>query len=245
VPSRSKLAFAGTLLLASLVVMGKGQPSPAQKFELLGAEVRKPLEDRSLFVHPAEVVALRKDLNLQVGVLDLRDEHDFNLFHLGGARRVDPAALVRAAPLQELLARPASSVTFLVGNGEERAVVAWKELKAAGVGNLYVVEGGIDRWLELYGPPACVAEKVAAGREESVWRFAFATGATLPSAWPELQSSRGLHVPSEAPSPVASGLGADHPGGHAGGHEAAAWPTYPFTKKVKLQSKAAVKGGCG
>ena len=34
------------------------------------------------------MVALRKDVGVQVVVLDLRDERDFNLFHVGGSRRV-------------------------------------------------------------------------------------------------------------------------------------------------------------
>jgi rhodanese-related sulfurtransferase len=236
-PSRPLLLVGSGLLLASLVVVARGQPTPAQKFDLLGAEARRPVEGRGLFVHPAEVVALKQDLNLQVNLLDLRDEHDFNLFHVGGSRRVEAAALSRGAPLAELLARPPSTVTFLIGHGEAAALGAWKELRALGVGNLYVVEGGIERWLELYAPPACVAEPVAAADGSApTWRFAFATGANLPAAWPELSSSRTFRVPCE--SPVSA------PDGH-GEHGGIRWPSYAFDKKVKLQSKAAVKGGCG
>ncbi len=46
---------------------------------------------------PAEVVALRKDIGVKVAILDLRDERDFNLFHVGGSRRVT---------LEELETRP-------------------------------------------------------------------------------------------------------------------------------------------
>jgi rhodanese-related sulfurtransferase len=237
-PGRGKAAAAGALLLASLVVMARGQPTPAQKFDLLGVEARRPVEERGLFVHPAEVVALKGDLNLQVNILDLRDEHDFNLFHLGGARRVDAASLLRAGQLKDLLALPASAVTFLVGAREEKALATWKELKAMGVGNLYVIDGGIERWLDLYPVPACVAEPAAVEVEGAPgWRFAYATGDSLPSAWPELLASRAFRSPCQVALSSA--------GGHEGGHEHPAWPAYPFTKKVKLKSRAAVKGGCG
>jgi rhodanese-related sulfurtransferase len=241
-PGRGKVAAASALVLASVVVMAKGQPTPAQKFELLGAEVRRPLEARGIFVHPAEVVALKKDLNLQVDVLDLRDEHDFNLFHLGGARRVDPAGLLGAGQLKDLLALPAAAVTFLVANGEEKALETWKALKAQGVGNLYVVEGGMNRWLSLYAVPACVAVPApAVGPDGSAWRFAYATGASLPAAWPERPASRELRSPCQDSVSVAAGREA----GHQGGLPEASWPAYPYDKKVKLRSKAAVKGGCG
>jgi rhodanese-related sulfurtransferase len=237
-PSQALTIAGSALVLASVVVMARGQSTPAQKFELMGTEVRRPVEERGLFVHPAEVVALKNDLNVAVQIIDLRDEHDFNLFHLGGARRVDAQSLLRAGQLKDLLALPGSAVTFLVAGREEEALAAWKELKAMGVGNLYVIEGGIDRWLELYPVPACVAERTApAGAEASAWRFAYATGDSLPSAWPELSASRGFHSPCREPVSLAEE--------QEGGREGVTWPAHQFTRKVKLKSKAAVKGGCG
>ena len=140
-------------------------------------------------------------------------------------------------------------MTFLAGNGETAALAAWKGLKAQGAPNLYVIEGGMNGWLEKYAVPACVAEPAAPASgavvgtsattspdaaEAPRFRFAYATGASLPAAWPELPHSRAFRSPCEA---VVSG--------GAGGHEGTTWPAYAFAKKVKLQSKAAVKGGCG
>ena len=246
-PRGGKALAAGGLALASVVVALIGQPTPARKFELLGEAVKKPVEDRAIFVHPAEVVALRQDINVQVVTLDLRDEHDFNLFHVGGARRVEPRALLTPAVLRPILEAPSSTVTFLVGNGEGSALAAWKSLKALGAANLYVVEGGMNGWLEKFAAPACVASPdpraadQASGAEKLAWRFGYATGDALPASWPELPSSRGFKVPCAEPVSVEH---AEH-GAHAGGHEGITWPTYQFAKKVKLQSKVAVKGGCG
>jgi rhodanese-related sulfurtransferase len=185
------------------------------------------------------VVALRKDVTVRTDVLDLRDEHDFNLFHVGGARRVDPAALaVLSDETKRLVDRPANAVTFLVGNGEAAALAAWKSLKALGAPNVYVVEGGTNRWLERYAVPGCVAQRVdaPADRPEALaWRFAYATGDREPAAWPERAASRAFVTPCEE---------AVSRGGE-GGHGGIAWPAYAVTKKVKLQTKAAVKGGCG
>ncbi len=233
-----KVVGAAALVLASMVVLVRGQPTPAQKFELLGAAVQKPVAERAVFVHPAEVVQLRQDINVHAAVLDLRDEHDFNLFHVGGARRVDPAALTRPEVLKPLLAEPSSTVTFLMANGEGPALEAWKALKASGVTNVYVVEGGVNRWLQLYPVDACVAAPAApsaADGDRLAYQFAFATGSSLPSAWPELAVSRSFREPC---APAVS----EEP--HHGGH-GITWPRYEFAKKVKLQAKVAVKGGCG
>jgi rhodanese-related sulfurtransferase len=226
-----RLAGAGALVLAALVVAGMGQPTPEQRWQR-SAKLQDLVRDRAVFADPAEVVALRKDLNLEVQIIDLRSEHDFNLFHVGGARRLDPEALETPEALKALRERPASSVAFLTSNDEERALGVWKRLQALGVPNLYVVEGGMNRWLERYPVPACVARPAPAGAEEPRWSFAYATGASLPAARPELATSHGFRTPCETP--------AAHEGEHG-----ERWPAYAFTKRVKLQSKAAVKGGCG
>jgi len=177
-----------------------------------------------------------------VQVLDLRDEHDFNLFHLGDARRVDPAAVESGGELRALLEAPATTVTFLVGNGEAQAERTWRRVRGQGAPNVYVLEGGMNGWLDRYPPPACAAERAPAAApglpegDARAWRFGYATGATLPSAWPELPSSREFRFPCDPH--LASGDG--HPG-----HEGWTWPEHPFTKRVKLQTKSVVKGGCG
>jgi hypothetical protein len=236
VPGRGFLGFAGTLVAAGLVLVVHGQPSPEAKFAKMPAELRRSLEDRSIFVDPAEVVTLRKDVNVKVVMFDLRPERDFNLFHVGGSRHASLAELESPDRLKLLLDASPTTVTFLVGESEAAEANAWKRLTALGVPNLYVVEGGIGGWLERYPVDACVAERVGSSEGRGGgWRFAYATGSSLPSAWPELESSRTFRSPCATPEE----------GGHSGGHHAARWPAYTFTKRVKLKTKAAVKGGCG
>jgi len=233
-----RLAGAGVLALAALLVAARGQPSPDDRFARSPA-LQQLVAERAILVHPAEVVTLKKDLNLKVDVLDLRPEAAFNLFHVGGARRVDPAALETRAVLRPLQEAGPTTVTFLVGATEDEALAAWRTLRTLGATNLYVVDGGIDRWLDLYPVPACVATRAAAPPAgEPAWRFAYATGESLPSAWPEVPTSHRFRFPCE---PVAD---ASHePAAHGGhGYE---WPAHAFTKRVKLQTKSVVKGGCG
>jgi len=239
-----KRVGAVALAAGAIFVAVWGDASPDLKWAKAKPALHQQVADRALFASPAEVVALRKDLSVKVEVLDLRDEHDFNLFHLGGARRVDAAALVQGPELRRLLDRPATTVTFLVGNGEAAALAAWKRLEGLGATNLYVVEGGINNWLTLYAAPECVATKVAPTDEDALaWRFSYAVGARVPSASPELPTSHRFRVPC-APALASGGPEAGEHGAH-GGHGGIVWPDHPYTKRVKLQTKAVVKGGCG
>jgi hypothetical protein len=237
VPGPGTLAFAGTLVAATLVLVVHGQPSPEAKFARMGPELQRSVAERGIFVDPAEVVALRKDIGVQVAILDLRDERDFNLFHVGGSRRASLQELEAPERLKILIDHPPTTVTFLVGSGEDASLTAWKRLTAQGVPNLYVIDGGMNRWLERYPVDACVAERVASpdGGDQQAWRFLYATGSSQPAAWPELTTSRSFRSPCvDAGAEIQGDV-----------HHARAWPAHAYTKRVKLKSKAAVKGGCG
>jgi hypothetical protein len=237
VSRRPRAAWLGAAVLAgaALLLAARGDPGPERRWRWLPAAVRQQVSDRAVFASPAEVVALRKDTALRVEVLDLRSEHDFNLFHVGGARRVEPSALGGPAELRRLLDQPPSTITFLTDDGEARALETWKDLRSRGVANLYVLEGGVNRWLELYPVPDCVATRDPAAPEDALgYRFAFATGETLPSAWPEVPISHRFRSPCTA-SLASTGEGAGE----------FLWPAHPYTRRVKPQVKAVVKGGCG
>ena len=180
------------------------------------------------------MVALRKDTGLKIEVLDLRDERDFNLFHVGGARRVDPAEVDSLSELRRLLDEPPSTITFLADSGEVRSLDAFKRLRAQGVQNVYVLEGGVNHWLDLYPTPACVASRVAgAAPDTPAYSFAYATGDSLPSAWPELPRSRSFRFPCER------ALFSKEDEGEF------LWPAQGYAKKVKPKVRLVVKGGCG
>jgi rhodanese-related sulfurtransferase len=229
---RVVLAGAGALVAAAVVLAVRGDPTSEQRWRWLPAAVHQQVADRAMLASPAELVALRKDNALRVDVLDLRDERDFNLFHVGGARQLDADRLDVEA--RRMLDEPPSTITFLAGNGEEAPLEAWKALKARGVANVYVLEGGMNRWLELYPVPACVATLDPNATPGALgYRFAYATGDRLPSAWPEREHSRGFRFPCGEPA-LSAGDGAEF-----------IWPAHPFTKRVKPQVRSVVKGGCG
>jgi rhodanese-related sulfurtransferase len=241
--SKGYIVAASVLLVACVALIAKGQPTPEERWSKMAAVGNTLIRDRAIFVHPAEVVDLKKDTSLAIRIFDIRDEQDYNLFHIGDSERISPSEIERPAFLKRLLDYTDNTISFIVSNGERDALKSWKALKAQGAVNLYVIEGGINEWLDRYPLPQCVAKKShsgdkAKGGEPLQFAFNYAVGSRARAAYPQLEFGKW-------PSPcLHSEVQSNAEPETAEGHESKA-TEYHYTKKVVLQRKRAIKGGCG
>jgi rhodanese-related sulfurtransferase len=239
--SRIKISAVASLLAACGLLLVLGQPSPQAKWAQVQGQFSKNLEDRSVYVHPGEVVELKKNPALAVRIIDVRPEADFNLFHIAGAWRLDPSDLSKPAALTRAVTAPENTVFFLVSNGEQTATQAWQALKGNGALNLYIIEGGINKWLEVYPPESCLLAKSAgksSGDPEALqYEFRYAVGTQSRAAHPDsVRTQPWVKCPEDGKTGAPAALAAS---------PAAKWFGTPvYTKKVKMQHKAAIKGGC-
>jgi rhodanese-related sulfurtransferase len=239
--SRLKMSAVASLLTVCVLLLVLGQPTPQVKWARMQSAWSKNLEDRAVYVHPGEVVELKKNPALYVKILDVRPEADFNLFHLGGAQRLDPADISKPATLKRLLTAPENTVFLLVSNGEQASTQAWRWLKASGVLNLYIIEGGINKWLEVFPPEPCLLanpdKKPSGPAEQMSYDFRYAAGA----------QSRAAHPDSIRTQPWVTCPAGDKTATATFAELNVSTKTAPsaYVKKVKLQRKVAAKGGCG
>ncbi len=232
---------AGLLLATALLTAGLGQPDASDRWDLRADTLAPLLEARAVYVHPMEVAELTRDTGVFTVVIDVRDARDFNLFHLKKSRNIRLEDLAAPEVLAELKSAPGNTVHFMVSNDDVHATEAWKIAAANGVPNVYIIEGGINRWLALFPPPPCLGEALETDGAEEALDFAFyrAVGDCCNSAYPEVKH-RGL--------PVDCYLSANPDAAHvrsAAGHVEAPAPAIEFEHKVKLQTKKRGTGGCG
>ena len=245
--SKPKMAGAALLLGAAIVFAFAGQPDPAERWSVLAATSGIRLDDRSPFIHPAEVVEWREDPAVYVRIIDVRSQADFNRFHLLDAINVGPKELEDAAFLKKLRTAPDNTLVFIVSNGEKHATAAWKVLVGAGIPNVYMIEGGMNNWLAQYPPDPCIAQKLSKDLvkdgEQLAYVFNRAVGDHCYSAHPEAPFRE---APTDCfmeanPDLKREDIGRD---GHSSNpFTGKAKPE--FERKVKMKKKAAVKGGCG
>jgi rhodanese-related sulfurtransferase len=114
----------------------------------MAAEFEPMLGQRKVQIDPAELLSLMNDDYVELIIYDVRPEPDWNRFHLVDSERV-PIDLLPAQRnrLQEL---PENAVVVVVSNDEILSTAAWKRLMALAKPNAYILEGGLNNWLNIY-----------------------------------------------------------------------------------------------
>ena len=146
---RRALPMAGTLAVLALAALVIGQPSNADRWDMIEAEQGTLLEQRAVQIEPAELLGLVHDSRIKAVMLDVRDERHYNQFHIHDARLVAMEDLVGLS--ERLIQEPANTVFVVMSNDETRATEAWKVLKAESLPNVYILEGGVNNWIRTWG----------------------------------------------------------------------------------------------
>jgi uncharacterized protein len=140
----SKLTFTRT----ETILLPSGNPDPiVNTYTYSGDQM---LEKRIVQITPAEVFKTVYNQSVNLVMLDVRPESDYNLYHIKGAINVPLDSLSSIVP--DLSTEPpANSVFVLMSNDETAATEAWKELAASAVPNVYILEGGVNNWIAFFG----------------------------------------------------------------------------------------------
>lgn len=171
---KARYVGAGAIVLVALIVLVIGQPSTADYWGAVAAEEQPRLDNREVQIHPGELLGLMNDPYANLVMLDVRDERDYNEFHLRAAKQVDPSLESVEAAAPDLIGLHPRTVIVAMSNGEEDATEAWKTLVANDVINVYILEGGINEWLEIFGEDA--EPRPVAYPDQSAFVFTAALG---------------------------------------------------------------------
>lgn len=181
---RWRYGAAAAIILVALLTILIGQPDNSQRWARLAPSEGGRLAGREVQIHPGELLHTVHDAALKVILLDVRSEPDYNLFHLQDARRVALDDLIGLSPA--LREAPANTVIVVMSNDEAAATEAWKILRAESVTSIYILEGGINHWLDTFADDGFKREnvRVGVGEDELRYTFAAALGARYPFAEP-------------------------------------------------------------
>jgi rhodanese-related sulfurtransferase len=170
-----RFGAAGGVLALGIVVLFVGQPTTEDRWSRLAPDKQPLLENRSVQIHPGELLDVMHNDRLNLVMVDVRSETDFNRFHILDAENVPLADLPAAIP--EMQTNPANTVYVLMSNDESTATDAWMTMVAESVPNVYILSGGVNGWLETFADEEFRAASVIADVPDDALRYRF--GAAL------------------------------------------------------------------
>ena len=160
----------------------KADAKPPTVTRVYGAD--EMLAKRLVFTSPAEAFKARYQQAINLVYIDVRSEADYNLYHLADAINVPLERLAETVP--SLLSEPAANTVFItISNDEAAAIEAWKLLVASRVQNVYILEGGINNWIAVFGEKdASIKPLASAGEDRLRYDFPAALGSRYASCSP-------------------------------------------------------------
>jgi len=184
---KARYVGAGVFVVLAFVIAAIGQPTTEDRWAMLAPEKQPLLDQRAYQASPPELLHYMHEHKLNLVMIDVRDEADYNIFHLLDAEHIPLAGL--KDHIDSFIAMPANTLFVLMSNDETAATEAWKTMAAESVPNVYILEGGINNWLAFYGTPYedefCAGEKENVSDDELRYDFTIALGAGCPAAFPD------------------------------------------------------------
>lgn len=183
-----KIRYLGAVVLtaAAVAIAFMGQPTTEDRWELLAQQEKSNLEKGVYHIHPGELLDTFHDHKINLMMIDVREEADYNLFHLLDAVNIPPTEIPQH--IDEFIAQPATTVFVVMSNDEKAAVEVWKVMSAQSVPNVYILDGGINRWLDTFVTEfeeTYCGQKTTAAEEELNYSFEAALGSNCPAAYPD------------------------------------------------------------
>ncbi len=200
------------------------QPSLAQMWTRVAPEQAPLLEQYQVQIHPGELVKTMNDHTINTVIIDVRDDYSYNLFHLKWARHIPLNQFPEALPALKKEAKDVPLTVFvLVSDDEGEATDAWKMMAATKIPNIYILSGGMNEWITIFG-------------EEDMAEGLIFEGAT---SLDNVEALNFYFVGALGDRYRASDLNSDE--------FTEEWlETLKFTPKIKLQrQQGPVGGGCG
>jgi rhodanese-related sulfurtransferase len=180
-----KAMLATLALLSALGLWIVGLPGLQDRMDATAPEVNRKLASRSVQIDPAELLDLVYNANFGIRILDFRPESEYNLFHVLDAKRV---TLDQVRDPDWIRSLPTQTAFILVSNGEEVATQAFRIMAAWNVPNLYILEGGVNHWIEVFGPGRMIPQGACGKTECRRYSFDAALGDRQPESDPDVES---------------------------------------------------------
>jgi len=140
------------VLVVGALIVWAIWPTWQQKWARVAPKKAPLLEQYQVQISPAELLSSLQDHKTNTVVIDVRDDYSYNLFHLKWEHHVPLNELDSYAPIFKKEVKEVPLTVFVVVSDDEgKATEGWKILQAEGVPNVYILSGGFNNLIRVFG----------------------------------------------------------------------------------------------
>ncbi|MCB9452617.1 MAG: YeeE/YedE family protein [Anaerolineaceae bacterium] len=185
---RWRYGAAAATVVAGIALVIIGQPTAADRWSQMQVERETQLADRAVQIDPGELFDLIHNDRVIVKMLDVRNESDFNKFHILDAIHIPPEDI--SAAITDFHMEQENTVFVVMSNDETIATEVWKTLVSESIPNAYILGGGVNAWLDTFSSETFKAEYAVAanttvGDDQLRYSFPESLGSRYPAASPD------------------------------------------------------------
>ncbi len=146
--SSKVFAFSLLFILGAILAFAPVDKMAHQQID--AKQLLNELQHRNYYITPDELAHMIIDKEPGFVVVDIRSKEDYNKYHIPGSLHIPLDQLLNNDELQDL----ASGATIiLASNGNTLASQAWLLLKENGFQDVYILQGGLNYWVQAFNNP--------------------------------------------------------------------------------------------
>ncbi len=175
---KPRLILASILIPLGLIIAAVPE-NTTKPYKLTAEELLNEVKEELQFVHPDQVADLLINNDPSLQLIDVRSSAEFEKFSLPGAINI-PLENLLSDDFEDLVNQDVKLNVFY-SNGSNSANEAWMITRQLGYKNNYVLQGGLNYWVETIMNPEQPAE-TSPNEEFAKYDFRKGAGAALGGA---------------------------------------------------------------
>lgn len=173
-PEKTQGLLAGLAVFClAVAVILIGVPSLEERIATRNEAI---LAARSAHVHPGELLDLLQQVgdDFHVLMLDVRSEADYESFHIAEAQHIATSEIVDTVLDDNLVKYFADTTAIIVmSNDETAATEAWRLLAANESLHVYILDGGVNNWLNVFANEALLEDFAVTDQQDDEPGYVF------------------------------------------------------------------------
>ncbi len=150
----ARIVISALLILFGLIIAAVPE-NTTKPYKLTSGQLLEEIKGGTQFIHPDQVAEMLINKDPYLRLIDVRSQDEYDKFHLPGAINI-PLDNILSDQWTDILDQDGTMNVFY-SNGTTHSNEAWMLVRQLGYANNFVLEGGLNYWVETIMNPSSPA----------------------------------------------------------------------------------------